>query len=130
VFADPDRYFASITDTRSGVQVGLTYWDADFLTPSKFFLSFNCGLLRRDPHATVNPGRFCSHAVDTAYDAALAAPGTAANARWAALDRRVLAAAPVIPLFNDRTVTLVSDRVGDAPTHELLGPLLDQFWLR
>jgi ABC-type transport system substrate-binding protein/DNA-binding SARP family transcriptional activator len=130
VFADPDRYFASLTGSGRGPQVGLNYWEADFATPSKFFLPFNCGLLRRDPHDTVNPGQFCDHAVDAGYDAALAAQGTDANARWAALDRRVLAAAPVIPLFNDRTVMLLSDRVGDAPTHELLGPLLDQFWLR
>jgi peptide/nickel transport system substrate-binding protein len=130
VFADPDRYFGYITDTRHGAQVGLTYWDADFLIPSKFFLGFNCGLLRQDPDNTVNPGQLCDQALDAGYDAALAAQGNDANARWAALDRRVLATAPVIPLFNDRTVMLISDRVGDAPTHELLGPLLDQFWLR
>jgi peptide/nickel transport system substrate-binding protein len=130
VFADPDRYFAYVSDTRHRAQVGLTPWEADFLTPSKFFLSFNCRDLRRNPRNTVNPGQFCDHAMDAGYDAALAAQGTDANTRWAALDRRTLAAAPVIPLFNRRTVVLVSDRVGDAPTHELLGPLLDQFWVR
>ncbi len=130
VFADPGRYFSYITDTRHGAQVGLTYWDADFLTASKFFLGFNCGLLRQDPRNTVNPGQLCDPALDARYDGALAAEGNDANARWAGLDRRVLATAPVIPLFNDRTVILVSDRVGDAPTHELLGPLLDQFWIR
>jgi peptide/nickel transport system substrate-binding protein len=130
VFADGDHYFAALTHAGQGAQVGLNYWDADFLTPSKFFLSFNCRLLRRDPHGTVNPGQFCAHAVDAGYDTALAAQGTGATARWSALDRRVLAAAPVVPLFNGRTVVLISDRVGDAPTHELLGPLLDQFWVR
>jgi peptide/nickel transport system substrate-binding protein len=100
------------------------------MTPSKFFLSFNCSDLRRHPRNTVNLGQFCDHAVDARYDAALAAQGTDANRRWAALDRRMLAAAPVIPLFNRRTVMLLSNRIGDAPTHELLGPLLDQFWLR
>ena len=62
--------------------------------------------------------------------AAAAARGTDANARWAALDRQVLAAAPAIPLFNRRTLLLVSDRVGNAQIHQELGPLLDQFWLR
>jgi hypothetical protein len=40
--------------------------------------------------------------VDAGYDAALAARGVEANARWAALDRRVSAASPAIPLFNRR----------------------------
>jgi hypothetical protein len=35
-----------------------------------------------------------------------------------------------VPLFNTRTLLLVSDRVGDAPVHLQLGPLLDQFWVR
>jgi hypothetical protein len=42
----------------------------------------------------------------------------------------VLTAAPLIPLFIRRTLLLVSDRVGNAQTHQELGPLLDQFWVR
>ena len=41
-----------------------------------------------------------------------------------------MAAAPAIPLFNRRSLLLVSDRVGNAQTHPELGPLLDQFWVR
>jgi hypothetical protein len=65
-----------------------------------------------------------------AHAAAIAARGTDANARWAALDRRVMAAAPWVPLFSRRGLLLVSDRVGNAQTHQVLGPLLDQFWVR
>jgi hypothetical protein len=68
--------------------------------------------------------------VDADYAAALAARGVEANARWAALDRRVLAASPAIPLFARRTLVVLSDRVGNAPVHPELGPLLDQFWIR
>ena len=84
----------------------------------------------RNSSDNVNPSQFCDRAVDAGYAAALAARGTEANARWAALDRRVLAAAPAVPLFTRRTLLLVSDRVGNAQMHQELGPLLDQFWVR
>jgi peptide/nickel transport system substrate-binding protein len=127
--ADPDHYFQYVNDTRNNAQVGFYPWIADFLTPSNFFASFSCGELLRNPHDTANPSQFCDPAVDADYDAALAARGTQANARWAALDRRVLSAAPAVPLFNSRSLLLVSDRVGNSQGHEQLGPLLDQFWV-
>ena len=58
------------------------------------------------------------------------AHGADANARWAALDRKLLAASPAVPLFSRRMLLLVSDRVGNAQLHQTLGPLLDQFWVR
>ena len=110
--------------------MGFTGWIDDFLTPSSFFDPFTCAHLVRNSSANENISQFCDPAVDAAYDAALAARGTEANARWAALDRRVAAASPAIPLFNRRTLLLVSDRVGNAQMHLALGPLLDQFWVR
>ena len=68
--------------------------------------------------------------MDADHAAALAAHGTDANARWAALDRQVMAAAPTIPLFSRRALLLVAHRVGNAQMHQVLGPLLDQFWVR
>ena len=127
--ADVDSYFAYIRDTRHDAQVGLDAWIADFLAPSSFFEPFTCRDLVRNPRNTSNPSQFCVHSFDADYDAALAAQGSDANAGWAAFDRRVLAAAPAIPLFNRRTLLLVSDRVGNAQTHQEVGPLLDQFWV-
>jgi peptide/nickel transport system substrate-binding protein len=110
--------------------VGFTGWIADFLHPSSFFDPFTCSHLVRNSSDNNNTSQFCDHTVDAGYDAALSARGSEANARWAALDRRVLAAAPAVPLFNRRTLMLVSDRVGNVQTHQELGPLLDQFWVR
>ena len=84
----------------------------------------------RSSSDNVNPSQFCDRAVDAGYDAALAAGGPDANVRWADLDRRVLAAAPVVPLFTRRSLMLLSERVGNAQMHQALGPLLDQFWVR
>jgi hypothetical protein len=41
-----------------------------------------------------------------------------------------MAAAPTIPLFSRRALLLVAHRVGNAQMHQVLGPLLDQFWVR
>src|SRR4051794_41075945 len=123
-------YFDYVSDSRHHVQVGFMGWIDDFLTASSFFAPFRCADLVPHSITNANPSEFCDRGVDAAYAAALAARGTEANARWAALDRRVLAAAPTIPVFNRRTLLLVSDRLGNAQMHQELGPLLDQFWVR
>jgi peptide/nickel transport system substrate-binding protein len=123
-------FFDYVNDSRHHAQVGFTGWIADYLTPSSFFDPFRCAHFVRNSRTNENVSQFCDHAVDAGYDAALAARGAGANARWAALDRRVSAAAPAIPLFNRRTLLLVSDRVGNAQMQQQLGPLLDQFWVR
>jgi len=126
--SDLNRYFDDIEDRRLRAQVGMYPWIADFLTPSSFFQPFTCNHGRRDPGDTVNVSRFCDHAFDAGY--AAAARGVAGNVRWAAFERRMLAAAPAVPLFNRRMLILVSDRVGNPQAHEQIGPLLDQFWVR
>src|SRR3954447_3815770 len=123
-------YFDYVSDSRHHAQVGFVGWIDDFLTPSSFFAPFRCAELVPDSVTNANPSEFCDRGLDAAYAAALAARGTDANARWAALDRRVLAASPTVPVFNRRTLLLVSDRLGNAQMHQELGPLLDQFWVR
>jgi YVTN family beta-propeller protein len=123
-------YFDYVNDSRHYAQVGFTGWIDDFLTPSSFFETFTCRSFVPGSVLNENISQFCDRGLDTAYAAALAARGADANARWAALDRRVQAASPVIPLFNRRTLLLVSDRLGNAQMHQELGPLLDQFWVR
>ena len=83
-----------------------------------------------DPNGVRSRIKDRTRRVSDGYHAALAARGTEANARWAELDRQVLAAAPAVPLFTRRNLMLVSDRVGNAQVHQQLGPLLDQFWVR
>jgi YVTN family beta-propeller protein len=124
-----EGFFNYVNDSRNHAQVGFTGWIADFLTPSSFFDPFTCAHFVRNSVNNENISQFCDPAVDAAYDAALAARGADANARWAALDRRISAASPAIPLFDRRTLLLVSDRVGNAQMHPALGPLLDQFWV-
>jgi peptide/nickel transport system substrate-binding protein len=124
-----DAFFNHVNNSRNHAQVGFTGWIADFLTPSSFFAPFSCSHFVPNSADNENISQFCDPAVDAAYAAALAAGGAEANARWAALDHQVSAASPLIPLFSRRTLLLVSDRVGNAQMHQVLGPLLDQFWV-
>jgi peptide/nickel transport system substrate-binding protein len=125
------EYFTFVADSRNHVQLGLTAWVADFLSPSTFFQSnFTCrGLLPRSG-ANGNLSQFCDPRVDAAFDRAIAAQGPDANRRWAALDRYVAGAAPAVPLTTRRASVLVADRVGNVQQHLQLGPLLDQLWVR
>lgn len=75
---------------------------------------------------TNNYSRFCDRSVDAAYERALVEGGAA----WAAVDRRVAAVAPVAPTITRRSVVYVSERVGSTQLSPILGPLLDQTWLR
>jgi ABC-type oligopeptide transport system substrate-binding subunit len=130
VFADPQSFFDYVDDSRHRAQLGFTGWIADYLTPSSFFEPFTCARFLRDSVANENVSQLCDRGVDAGYAAALAARGPEASARWAALDRRIVAMGAAIPLFNRRTLLLVSNRVGNAQIHLELGPLLDQFWVR
>jgi ABC-type oligopeptide transport system substrate-binding subunit len=105
-------------------------WLDDFATSSSFFDPFSCASFVRHSSDNLNLSQFCRPGIDAASATALASSGTEANARWAALDRRLTAEAPIVPLFTRRALLLVSRRVGNAQTHQLLAPLLDQFWVR
>jgi peptide/nickel transport system substrate-binding protein len=130
VFATPDDFFRYVNDSRHHAQIGTAGWEADYLTPSSFFEPFLCSGFAPNSAENTNISQFCDPAVDAARDAAIAAPGRLANMRWAALDRRLAAQAPAVPLFNRRATVLVSNRVGNAQLHGQVGPLLDQFWVR
>ncbi len=127
---DQDAYFRYVDDSRHHVQAGWAAWSDDYLTASSFFGPFSCDQFVPASGFSENISEFCDPAVDAGRDAALAAQGAQANARWSALERRVLASAPAVPLFNPRNLMLVSDRVGNVQIHPELGPLLDQLWVR
>jgi YVTN family beta-propeller protein len=128
---DLGRYFAFILDPRNAVQAGYAGWIADFLTSSNFIApSFSCDRRALRGSHTFNPSQFCDSRLDALVQRALATEGSSANELWAEADRRVVQAAPIVPLVNRRSVLLVSDRVGNVQQHLQLGPLLDQLWVR
>jgi peptide/nickel transport system substrate-binding protein len=130
-----DRYFPAIADSRTGAQIGQYGWGLDYLTPANFIQpSFTCEtFVPANPERNNNVGGFCDPQLDAEIDAALAqadADPATANAAWAAIDRRLVDAAAVVPLFDRRSVTVVSERVQNVQLHPFWGVLMDQLWVQ
>ena len=103
------------------VQAGIEGWLADNGAASAFVWPVACGQ---------NPSNFCDAGLEAAVARAQSARGPEADARWRTVYARADDAAPIVPLLNRRTLTLVSERVGGYQDHPLWGPLLDQLWVR
>jgi hypothetical protein len=60
----------------------------------------------------------------------LQAENRPSDAAWARAERRVVNQAPVVPLTNVKSLSLVSRRVGDYQYSPLAGVLYDRLWVR
>ena len=87
------------------------------------------------PRSTANNNlsQFCDPGADALIARATAVQTSdprAADALWARAERRVLDAAPAIPLFNNIHTDLVAERLRNDQYHPQWGLLFDQAWLR
>src|SRR5205823_7338721 len=110
-----ETYFPYINDSRHHVQIGGTYWGADYPAPTQFLkVIFSCRSFTRNDPGNANKSEFCDPRADRLMERALQAPDLAsANALWARADRRVVDEAAVLPLENPEQIDLVSRRVGN-----------------
>ncbi|MET0769923.1 MAG: ABC transporter substrate-binding protein, partial [Solirubrobacteraceae bacterium] len=105
----PDYASSKDAAAASGpVQAGIEGWLADNGAASAFVWPVTCGQ---------NPSRFCDAGLEAAVARAQSTRGPAAEARWREVYARADAAAPIVPLLNRRTLTLVSERVGGYQDH-------------
>jgi peptide/nickel transport system substrate-binding protein len=116
-------YASAATKARSRVQIGINGWASDVAVPADFMTLFRCPW-------TTNLSRYCDRRLEDRIDEALAARGAQTDAAWQAVYRRLSEVAPLVPLVNRRTLTLVSKRVGHYEHHPLWGALYDQMWVR
>ena len=104
--------YTTNADSRNRVQVGYQAWSADYPSPNNFFTPLlNCSaFVPASPHND-NLAEFCDPAIDAAVRSAVAAGGIAPAgiaSRWAAIDRRITASAPIVPLFTGAYLGVVS----------------------
>jgi peptide/nickel transport system substrate-binding protein len=126
---DPDHFYDYVQGHERRVQLAVTGWQADYVTPANFLLQFACP----DLLGTLNDSEYCNRSVDAlmrrAIEAQTAEPAAALEL-WANVDRTVADEAPAVFLTNERDVVLVSKRVGNFQAHPLYGPLIDQLWVQ
>ena len=126
--ADVD-YFGEIGRPGSRKQMGVFGWAADYLSAS-ILLDAPFACRARGDARTANVSHLCDTGLDAAIRKARAAAPEDAPAAWAAVDRRVVNLAPVVPLVNGRLSVFVSKRVGNVTSHPTYQTLLDQMWVR
>jgi YVTN family beta-propeller protein len=111
------------------VQLAVTGWQADYVTPANFLFQFACPPLL----GSMNDSEFCDAGIDGLMRRSVKAQTqepAAALPLWAAVDRAVADEAPAVFLANYRGVVLVSKRAGNFQAHPVYGPLLDQLWVQ
>lgn len=127
-------YFPVVSDSRRHAQMGVFGWLADYVAPSNFIApEFTCAQrIPRSP-TNANVSQFCDPRLDAMIKHALARPAadpSATASLWHAIDRRLVQAAPAIPLVNGGDAVLLANRVGNVQQHPFWGTLLDQLWVR
>jgi peptide/nickel transport system substrate-binding protein len=129
----PD-YFSYLADSRHHFQAAFGGWvagipnDADLLRPEFACASF----VPADP-LNQNIDRFCDPAIDLLMAQAESAEGAGSSSAarlWAAVDARLVDAAPWIGLVTPSWVDAVSKRVHNYVRSAALGVFFDQMWVR
>jgi len=121
------RYRVSRTPDDDKAAIAGGYWGADFAAPSNFWaVNLACG-------ADLNHGGYCNHAIDDLAKRALALEVTdpaSARQSWTEVAQRITDDAPWVFLVSLRKTAVVSSRVGNYQSNPVVGPLLDQMWVR
>jgi hypothetical protein len=79
----------------------------------------------------VNWTGLCDRDVDKAIEEASSAGGLRESTlAWSHIDRRLVDAAPVVPVIAPRTAILTSRRAGNLVVNPLYGVMLDRLWVR
>lgn len=131
---DPDKdYFGFVSDTRNKVQASFDGYIANDASPASSLESFGCAaFLPKNPN-NANAAGFCDPSIDRLMSQARSversSPATA-NALWAQVDRRLVDAAPWIPLVTPSWIDALSTRAHNYKRSLVLGVLFDQMWLR
>jgi ABC-type transport system substrate-binding protein/streptogramin lyase len=129
-----DEYFPTVADSRNRAQVGAFGWVADFPSPSNFLTDlFSCASFRPANESNVNYAGFCDPGLDTLMRRASrlqAAQPDVSDELWARAERRLLNAAPLIPIDNRVATFLASERLRNDQYHPLWGRMLEQAWVR
>jgi peptide/nickel transport system substrate-binding protein len=126
-------YFGFVQDSRNNVQAAFFGWVAGGVSAEGGLAIFKCAAFSPGSPTNVNTSQFCNPSIDHLMGQAVqdqAESLATANDVWAQVDRRLVDAAPYIPLVTPRWVDLLSTRMHNYRRSPLIGVLFDQMWVR
>jgi peptide/nickel transport system substrate-binding protein len=128
-----NAYDQRLYDSRQRMQAGWFSWYQDYPAPSDFISPLlTCHSFIPGSAANLNAAEFCSRRIDAQVTQALAvqarSPGSA-DALWTRIDHQVVTQAPWVPIYNPRSLVLLSARVGNYQFDPYWPVLIDQLWV-
>ncbi len=127
-------YFNYVIDSRHRVQAGFMGWLVNDASAWNLFDLYRCdAFVAGDVTNNSNPAEFCDPTMDRLIERADATQATSlaqADQLWGAVERRLVDAAPWIPLVNPVSVDVLSERAHNFKRTPTLGVLFDQMWVR
>jgi peptide/nickel transport system substrate-binding protein len=133
VITDWRAYDQRLYDSRQRTQVGWFSWYQDYPAPSDFISPLlTCHSFIPGNPANLNAAEFCNRRIDAQVTHALAFqahnPSTAA-ALWARIDHQIVNQAPWVPIYNPRSLVMLSTHVGNYQFDPYWSVLIDQLWV-
>jgi YVTN family beta-propeller protein len=133
VITDPSTYAQRLYDSGSRMQIGWFSWYQDYPAPADFIGQLlTCRSFIPDNSGNLNAAEFCNQRIDAQVEQALALQPHApdkAGALWARIDREIVDQAPWVPIYNPRSLVMLSARVGNYQFNPYLSLLIDQLWV-
>ena len=133
VITNYNEYDRKFYDSRERMQAGWFSWYQDYPAPPDFIDPLlTCRAFIPDSLANLNAAEFCSPSIDAQVRQAAAVQAdnlSQAGARYARIDREIVDQAPWVPIYNPRSLVLLSTRVGNYQFDPFWSVLIDQLWV-
>ena len=126
-------YNRRLFDSRQRTQIGWFGWYQDYPAPSDFIRTLlTCQSFLPDNPVNLNAAEFCNQQIDAQVTQALELQPrdpSAAWALWARIDHEIVGQAPWVPVYNPRSLVVLSTRVGNYQFNPYFRVLIDQLWV-
>ena len=134
VITDPGAYVRRLYDSHQRTQIGWFSWYQDYPTSSDFVAQLlTCHSFVPDNADNLNAAEFCNQRIDAHVKQALMLQSgnpSSAGASWARIDQEIVDQAPWVPIYNPRSLVMLSARVGNYQFDPYWSVLIDQLWVR
>jgi YVTN family beta-propeller protein len=134
VITNGNVYVKRLYDSRQRMQVGWFSWYQDYPAPADFISPLlTCRSFLPASPGNLNAAEFCNPRIDAQVTQALALQARnprAAATLWARIDHQIVNQAPWVPIYNPRSLVVLSTRVGNYQFDPYWSLLIDQLWVR